>query len=51
MNQKNKEKKVIEIEEYRRIKALINYPKPKPIKRLTEEEMRSSNEKKRREDL
>ncbi|SDE01830.1 hypothetical protein SAMN05428987_0208 [Paenibacillus sp. CF095] len=44
------ENKVIGIEEYRRMKILRNYPKPKPIKRLTEEQMKSSNEKRRRED-
>ncbi|MEK3674864.1 MULTISPECIES: hypothetical protein [unclassified Paenibacillus] len=42
--------KIIGIEEYRRMKSLRNNPKPKPIKKLTKEQMKSSNEKKRRED-
>ncbi|MCG7380894.1 hypothetical protein MH215_28335 [Paenibacillus sp. ACRSA] len=42
--------KIIGIEEYRRIKTLRKYSKPKPIKKLTAEQMKSSNEKKRRED-
>lgn len=47
-----KRTQIIQFDEYRRAKALQKYAlmRPKPIKRLTEEQMKSSNEKKRRED-
>lgn len=43
---------IVQFNEYRRAKALEKYAyiRPKPIKRLTEEEMKSSNDKRRRED-
>lgn len=43
---------LIQLEEYRRAKALQKYTlmRPKPIKRLTEEQMRSIEEKRREDD-
>ncbi|SDM16714.1 hypothetical protein SAMN05428961_110137 [Paenibacillus sp. OK060] len=41
---------IIDLATKRREKALKNYPAPKPIKRLTEEQMKSTEAKRRRED-
>ena len=43
-------KKIIDFEEKRIEKALKKLSKPKPIIKLIAEQMKSSNEKKRRED-
>ncbi|WP_180287011.1 hypothetical protein [Paenibacillus sp. LK1] len=41
---------IVDLAAKRREKAMENYPAPKPIKRLTEEQMKSSENKRRRED-
>lgn len=43
--------KRVSLDEYRRLKAIRQYTQVKPISRLTDEQMKSTEEKRRREEM